>query len=57
MQKVSDQIKTTADLVAALRALLACPEIADCDPRDKDAETQVAERAARAAIARAESNV
>ena len=40
-------------LVAALKALLACPEIADCDPRDKDPETQVAERAARKAIAEA----
>jgi hypothetical protein len=46
-------IETAPDLLAALEALLACPEIADCDPRDKDPETQIAERAARAAIAKA----
>ena len=42
-----------ADLLAALEAMLATPEIADCDPRDKDEETRVAERMARAAIAKA----
>lgn len=40
-------------LLEALKALLLVPEIADCDPRDKDPETQVAERNARAAIAAA----
>lgn len=40
-------------LMAALEALLRCPEIADCDPRDKDPETEIAERNARAAIKKA----
>ena len=40
-----------AELVKILKAFLACPEIADCAPEDKDPDTQVAERAARAAIA------
>jgi hypothetical protein len=34
----------------AIAGLLATPEIADADPRDKDEETQIAERKARAAI-------
>lgn len=38
------------EALGALGALLRCPEIADCDPRDKDEETQSAERAARAMI-------
>lgn len=46
-------IAAAPDLLAALEAMLATPEIADCDPRDKDEETRVAERMARAAIAKA----
>lgn len=38
------------DLFDALQALLHCPEIADCDPRDKDDDTVLAERKARAAL-------
>jgi hypothetical protein len=42
------------DLLAACRALLRCPDIADVAPEDKDEETRAAERVARAAIARVE---
>jgi hypothetical protein len=43
-----------AELLAALKLLLACPAIADAAPEDLEEETQHAERTARAAIARAE---
>lgn len=36
----------------AIEAMLRCPEIADCDPADKDEETHHAERFARAFIAK-----
>lgn len=36
-------------------ALLRTPEISDCDPRDKDTETQVVERNARATLAKLRS--
>jgi hypothetical protein len=36
----------------AIKLLLNTPEIADCDPRDKDTETQIAERKARNLAAR-----
>ena len=44
-------------MVTALEALLRCPEIADCDPRDKDQETHAAERAARNALALAKEPI
>jgi hypothetical protein len=47
-------IAAAPELVEALRLLLQCPEIADCDPRDKDEETQIAERKARAALLKAQ---
>lgn len=34
----------------AIKLLLATPEIAECDPRDKDEETHVAERKGRAIL-------
>ena len=47
-------IAAAPDLLAALKALLTAPEIADCDPNDKDEETNAIERLARATIAKAE---
>jgi hypothetical protein len=46
-------IAAAPELFSALQALLACPELADCDPADKELETEIAERAARAALAKA----
>ena len=46
-------ISAAPDLYEALELLLATPEIADADPRDKDEETQIAERKARAALRKA----
>jgi chromosome segregation ATPase len=40
----------------ALRLLLACPEIADCAPEDKDPDTHRAERLARAALSPADED-
>jgi len=51
-----DAYETAArTLLRALKGLLACPEIADTAPEDKDSETHDAERRARAAIAQAEA--
>ena len=54
--RASDEIATLRaqrdELAAALRAILNCPEIADCAPEDKDPDTEIAERAARALLAR-----
>jgi hypothetical protein len=47
--KLQDLLRE-AELV--IKLLLNTPEIADCDPRDKDTETQIAERFARAMAAR-----
>lgn len=40
------------EAVEVVRGFLQCPEIADCAPRDKDPDTQVVERRARAFLAK-----
>lgn len=41
------------DLLASLKALLSCPDLADLDPEDVDPATREAERLARSAITKA----
>jgi hypothetical protein len=42
------------EAVEIIRVFLACPEIAECAPEDKDPETDAIERRARALLAMAE---
>jgi hypothetical protein len=55
--RMSSLEATVREMREAIAGLLATPEIADADPRDKDEETQIAERKARAALASSESVV
>jgi hypothetical protein len=55
--RISSLEATVREMREAISGLLATPEIADAHPLDKDEETHIAERKARAALASSESVV